>query len=93
MAGASDNREAVANPANVSVELPTACVFAAFLTKLAKHLLVIACLAILSRATGRLAVDQLAIFGLIVVATMAQFVGSALQTRLSKQARLSRREP
>jgi hypothetical protein len=92
MAGASDKREALADPAIVSVALPTACVFAAFLTKLAKHLLVIACLAILGRATGRLAVDQPVIFGLIVIATLGQFIGSALQTRFSRQAKLSRLE-
>lgn len=93
MAGSSDKREAVADPANLGVQLRTACVFAPFLTKLAKHLLVIACLAILSRASGRLAVDQLAIFGLIVVATMAKFTGSALQSRFSRQAKLLRRGP
>jgi hypothetical protein len=93
MAGTSNNREAVAGPARLSVRLPTTCVVAVFLSKLAKHLLVIACLAILSRATGRLTVDQLAIFGLIVVATIAQFIGSALQTRFSRQAKLSRLEP
>ena len=65
--------------------LPATCVTAAVLAKLAKHLALLASLAILGEATGRIAVSQLAIFILVVVAALSSTIGRALQLDLRKQ--------
>ena len=64
---------------------PATCVTAAVLAKLAKHLALLASLTILAEATGRIAVSQLAIFILIVVAALSSTIGRALQLDLRKQ--------
>ncbi|MBM4298694.1 MAG: hypothetical protein FJ143_13230 [Deltaproteobacteria bacterium] len=61
------------SPANIA--------FAAFLTKLAKHLALIACLAIVGQATGRMVVGQLAILFLIVSAALVNTVGATVSRR------------
>ena len=73
--------------------LPATCVTAAVLTKLAKHLALLASLTILGEATGRIAVSQLAIFILVVVAALSSTIGRALQLRLRKQSALNKGVP
>jgi hypothetical protein len=60
---------------------PSAIVFAAFLTKLAKHLALLACLAIAGQATGRAALGPPAILFLIICAALLHSVGLALKPR------------
>ncbi len=73
--------------------LPATCVTAAVLTKLAKHLALLASLTILAEATGRIAVSQLAIFILIVLAALFHRIGRTLHLRLGKQAALNKGVP
>ena len=73
--------------------LPSTCVTAAVLTKLAKHLALLASLTILAEATGRIAVSQLAIFILIVLAALFHRIGRTLHLRLGKQAALNKGVP
>jgi hypothetical protein len=61
---------------------PSAIVFAVFLTKLAKHLALLACLAIVGQATGRAALGQRSILLLVVCATLAHTLGRTLKRRL-----------
>jgi len=60
---------------------PSTIVFAAFLTKLAKHLALLACLAIVGAATGRVALAQPAILGLAVCAVLVHTLGQTLKRR------------
>ena len=59
----------------------SALVFAAFLTKLAKHLALLVCLAIVGQATGRAALGQLTILLLAVAATLIHGLGQTLKRR------------
>jgi hypothetical protein len=52
-----------------------------FLSKIAKHLVLLACLMILGKATGRFTISELGIFLLTLFATMAHLVGRALSPR------------
>ena len=61
---------------------PRACVIGAFLTKLAKHMALIACLLIAGRLTGRFAGGQLGIFLTVVSAALLHSIGRVLQRRL-----------
>ena len=61
---------------------PRTIVVSAFLTKLAKHLALLACLAIAGQATGRAALGQPAILILIICAALLHTVGLALKRRL-----------
>ena len=60
---------------------PSRVVLAAFLTKLAKHLVLLACLAIVAQAGHRALVRPLSIFLIIVGAAFVHTVGAALKTR------------
>lgn len=60
---------------------PSTIVFAAFLIKLAKHLALLVCLAIVGQATGRAALGQPAIFSLVVAAALIHGLGQALGRR------------
>ena len=60
---------------------PSTIVFAAFLTRLAKHLALLACLAILGQATGRTIVGQRAVLLLIVGAAFIHTVGATFTRR------------
>ena len=74
--------------------LPATCVVtSAILTKLAKHLALLASLTILGEATGRVAVSQLAIFILVVLAALSRTIGRTLQLRLRKQVALNKGVP
>ena len=50
----------------------------AVLAKLAKHLALLACLAIVGQASGRAAIGALAIFSLVVIAAVLHSIGRAL---------------
>ena len=56
-------------------------VIAAFLKKFAKHLALLACLMIIGRATGRMDLDQLAIFLIVSSAAFLDCVGNHLKRR------------
>jgi lysylphosphatidylglycerol synthetase-like protein (DUF2156 family) len=73
--------------------LPATCVTAAVLAKLAKHLALLASLTILGEATGRIAVSELAVFILVVVAALSRAIGCTLQLRLRKQTALNKGVP
>jgi len=74
--------------------LPATCVVtSAILTKLAKHLALLASLTILGEATGRVAVSQLAIFILVVLAALSHTLACTLQLRLRKQVALNKGVP
>lgn len=62
-------------------------VFAAFLTKLAKHLALLVCLAIVGQATGRAAFGQLTILLLVVAAVLMHGLGQSLKRRSSNDFR------
>lgn len=55
---------------------------AVFLSKLAKHLALIACLMLLGRAAGRFTIGPLAILSLTVFASIAHLAARALSLRL-----------
>ena len=55
---------------------------AVFLRKLAKHLALLACLLILSEASGRLTIGPVTIFFLTVFASAADLAGRTLSRRL-----------
>jgi len=65
----------------------SALVFAAFLTKLAKHLALLVCLAIVGQANGRAAWGQVTILLLAVAATVIHQLGQALKRRSSSDFR------
>jgi hypothetical protein len=73
--------------------LPATCVTAAVLIKLARHLALLASLTILSEAAGRIAVSQLAIFIVIVLAALSHTIGHTLQLALRKQTALTKGVP
>jgi len=60
---------------------PSAIVFTAFLNKLAKHLALLACLAIVGQATGRVALGQRSILLLVVGAAVIDVLGRTLKRR------------
>jgi len=60
---------------------PSAIVFAAFLIKLAKHLALLACLAIVGQAAGRAALSQRSILVLVVCAALVHALGHTLKRR------------
>ena len=61
------------------------CLSIAFLTKLAKHLVILACLAIVGETSGRLVIGQRSIFLLIVLAALIDSAGRTFQRRLHFQ--------
>jgi len=61
--------------------------FAAFLTKLGKHLALLVCLAISTQASGRAAFGQLTILLLAVAAALIHGLGQALKRRASSDFR------
>jgi len=63
------------------VRRPSLIVAAAFLTKLAKHLALLACLMTVGQATGRTAIGPLVIFLLVILATSLYSIGRALRRR------------
>jgi len=65
----------------------SALVFAAFLTKFAKHLALLVCLAIVGQATGRVALGQLTILLLAVAATLIHGLGQTLKRRSASEFR------
>lgn len=66
---------------------PSTIVFAAFLTKLAKHLALLVCLAIVGQATGRAALGQRSILLLVVAAAAIHGLGQTLKRRSSTNDR------
>jgi len=72
---------------------PATCVTATVLTKLAKHLALLASLTIPGEATGRIAAGEVAIFILVVVAALSRTIGCTLQLRLRKQTALNKGVP
>ena len=64
-----------------SSRAPSIIVLAAFLTKLAKHLALLACLAIVGQATSRAFVGQRFIFLLILAAALIHSLGQTLKGR------------
>jgi hypothetical protein len=72
---------------------PSMLVIAAFLTKLAKHLALIACLMIAGSATGRVAVSQLAIFFLVAGATVAYSIGQRMTRRAPLPGQVPMQQP
>jgi hypothetical protein len=60
---------------------PSTIVLAACLTKLAKHLALLACLAIVGQATGRAFVGQRFIFILILAAALIHSLGQTIKRR------------
>ena len=58
-----------------------ACLGAAFLAKLAKHLALLACLMIVSQAAGRPVLGQLGIFFTVVLAALVHSAGRTVQCR------------
>ena len=66
---------------------PSVLVFAAFLIKLAKHLALLVCLAIVGHATGRAAFDQFAILLLALAAALIHGLGQALKRRSCSKLR------
>jgi len=60
---------------------PSTIVFAAFLTKLAKHLALLACLAIVGVATGRALLSQRSILLLVIGAALIDALGQTLKHR------------
>lgn len=72
---------------------PAHTVFAAFLTKLAKHLALIACLMIAGSATGRAAIGQLAIFFLVAGAAVAYSIGQSIARRAPLPGRVPMQQP
>ena len=61
------------------------CLGTAFLSKLAKHLAVLACLGIVGETSGRFAIGQMGIFLLVVGAALLHSVARTLQRRLQFQ--------
>ncbi|HSF58659.1 MAG TPA: hypothetical protein VLD83_11340, partial [Candidatus Binatia bacterium] len=59
----------------------------AFLSKLAKHLAVLACLAIVGETSGRFVIGQRGILVLVVSAALVHSAARALQHRLQCQIR------
>ncbi len=73
---------------NLRCHLPLAYTLATFLTKLAKHLVVLGCVMIVGEATGRSAVGQSGILLLVVFAALLHSVGCALRRSLPNQGPL-----
>ena len=67
--------------------VPSTIVLPAFLAKLAKHLALLGCLAILGQASGRVALGQRSILLLVVVAALIHRLGQTLQRRSSTNDR------
>ena len=63
------------------------CLSSAFLSKLAKHLAVLACLGIVGEISGRFVIGQIGIFLLVVSAALLHSVARTLQRRLQPQSR------
>lgn len=61
--------------------LPTACVTAVFLAKVAKHIAVLACLAIVGRASGRFEASQITILIMVICAVCLHSASRMLQRR------------
>jgi len=55
------------------------CLTSALLAKLAKHLAIVACLAIIGAATGRFAIAQIGIFLLVVLAALLHSVARTME--------------
>jgi hypothetical protein len=65
-------------------------VFAAFLSKLARHVALIACLMVIGGATGRFALSPLGIFLMAAAAAVLHCAGSYLKQTVSRPAPLPR---
>jgi hypothetical protein len=63
----------------------TTSVTAVFFTKLAKHLVVLACFAIIGRATGRFDASELTIFFIVACAALFHSAGRMLQRRYARR--------
>ena len=63
------------------------CLSSGFLSKLAKHLAVLACLGIVGETSGRFAIGQIGIFLLVVSAALLHSAARTLQRRLQLQSR------
>jgi hypothetical protein len=72
---------------------PSMSVIAAFSTKLAKHLALIAGLTIAGSATGRVVISQLAIFCLVAAAAVAYSIGQSMKRRAPLPGRVPMQQP
>ena len=63
------------------------CLSAGFLSKLAKHLAVLACLGIVGETSGRFVIGQMGIFLLVVSAAVLHSAGRTLVRRLQLESR------
>jgi uncharacterized membrane protein YphA (DoxX/SURF4 family) len=68
-------------------------VIAVFLTKLAKHLALIACLMIVANSMAKFASTPLAIFLTVTAAALLNCAGCFLQQRISRPSRPPRSQP
>ena len=66
----------------IRVRRPSLIVAAAFLTKLAKHLALLASLMTVGHATSRTTISPLVIFLLVILAASLYLIGRSLQRRL-----------
>jgi len=66
--------------------LPAAYATAALLAKVAKHLAVLTCLAIVGRASGRFAASQTTILIMVIAAVCLHAAGRALQRRCADRS-------
>jgi hypothetical protein len=78
------------HPIQIGEPLTATCVTAAVLAKLAKHFALLASLAILGEAGGRIPVGQPAIFMLIVLAALFHAIGRTLRLRSLRQTPLNK---
>jgi hypothetical protein len=82
---ACSSKESAKRVETIGVRRRHDCMAAAasvFLSKIAKHLALLACLMIVGKATGRFTIGELGIFLLTLFATMAHLFGRALSPRL-----------
>ena len=63
------------------------CLSSACLSKLAKHLAVLACLGIVGETSGRFVIGQMGIFLLVVSAAVLHSAGRTLERRLQFESR------
>ena len=63
------------------------CLSTGFLSKLAKHLAVLACLGIVGETSGRFVIGQMGIFLLVVSAAVLHSAGRTLERRLQLGSR------
>lgn len=66
---------------------PSTIVLAAFLVKLAKHLALLVCLAIVGQASGRVALEQPTLLAMVVAAATIHALGHTLKRHFATDHR------